>query len=70
MMKIVQVRRKTAYEKRYSPKMGELSAKTTYIRKYVLGIPVKTLYKYREWDNPYHQNLITKREVSDIKCWS
>lgn len=22
-----------------------------------------TLYKYREWDNPYHQTLITKREV-------
>lgn len=47
-MKIVQVKRRTKYEKRYSPKMGELSARITYIRKHVLGIPVKTLHKYRE----------------------
>ena len=47
-MKIVQVKRNTEYEKRYSPKMGELTAKITYIRQYVLGIPVKTLHKYRE----------------------
>ena len=28
--------------------MGELSTKVTYIRKYLLGLPVKTLHKYRE----------------------
>lgn len=47
-MKLVQVKRNTEYETRYSPEMGELSAKITYIRKYVLGIPVKVLHKYRE----------------------
>jgi hypothetical protein len=47
-MKIVQVKRRTEYENRYSPKMGELSAKTRYIRMYVLGVPIKTLHKYRE----------------------
>ena len=47
-MKIVQVKIRTENEKRYSPKMGELSAKITYIRRYVLGIPIKTLHKYRE----------------------
>lgn len=51
MMKIVHVKRKTGYEKKYSPKMGELSAKITYIRKYVLGVPIKTLHKYRETYN-------------------
>lgn len=47
-MKILQVKRKTTYEKRYTIKMGELTTKVTYIKKYVLGLPVKTLHKYRE----------------------
>ncbi|PKQ46959.1 hypothetical protein [Confluentibacter flavum] len=47
-MKIIQVRRKTIYEKRYSLKMGELNTKVTYIKKYMFGLPVKTLHKYRE----------------------
>lgn len=47
-MKIIQVKRKTIYEKRYSLKMGELSTKVTYIKKYMFGLPVKTLHKYRE----------------------
>ncbi|MFH6771981.1 hypothetical protein [Gaetbulibacter aestuarii] len=28
--------------------MGELTTKVTYIKKHVLGLPVKTLHKYRE----------------------
>ncbi len=47
-MKLVQVRRKTKYENRYHRDMGRLKAKNTYIKKYVMGIPVKTLHKYRE----------------------
>ena len=47
-MKIIHVKRKTTYEKRHSIKMGELTTKVTYIKKYVLGMPIKTLHKYRE----------------------
>ena len=47
-MKLVQIKRRTRSEKRYSPKMGRLTTKVTYIKKYVAGVPVKTLYKYRE----------------------
>lgn len=47
-MKIINVRRKTRTEKRYSKKMGKLTTKVTYIKKYFLGLPVKTLHKYRE----------------------
>lgn len=28
--------------------MGELVTKVTYIKKYFLGLPIKTLHKYRE----------------------
>ncbi|NER09995.1 hypothetical protein SAMN06265375_101477 [Muriicola jejuensis] len=47
-MKLVQVKRRTRSENRYSPRMGRLTTKVTYIKKYVAGIPVKTLHKYRE----------------------
>ncbi len=47
-MKIIYIKRETTYEKRYSIKMGELTTKVTYIKKYLLGLPVKTLHKYRE----------------------
>lgn len=47
-MKIVDIKRETKIEKRYSIKMGELTTKVTYIKKQVLGLPVKTLHKYRE----------------------
>jgi hypothetical protein len=47
-MKLVQIKRRTRSEKRYSPKMGRLTTKVTYIKKYVAGVPVKTLHKYRE----------------------
>ncbi|NJX15596.1 hypothetical protein ABI125_11010 [Tamlana crocina] len=47
-MKILYIKRNTKYEKRYTSKMGELTTKVTYIKRYVLGLPVKTLHKYRE----------------------
>lgn len=47
-MKLIRVDRKTRTEKRYSPKMGRLHTRVTYIRKSLLGIPVRTLHKYRE----------------------
>lgn len=47
-MKIVYIKRKTTIEKRYSVSMGELNTKVTYIKKYFLGLPLKTIHKYRE----------------------
>lgn len=47
-MKIISVKRKTKNEKRYTKAMGNFTAKVTYINKYILGFPVKQLYKYRE----------------------
>jgi len=47
-MKIVYIKRKTTIEKRYSVSMGELTTKVTYIKKYFLGLPLKTIHKYRE----------------------
>jgi negative regulator of genetic competence, sporulation and motility len=47
-MKIINIKRNTKTEKRYSMKMGKLITKVTYVKKYFLGLPVKTLYKYRE----------------------
>jgi hypothetical protein len=47
-MKIINIQRNTKTEKRYSMKMGELTTKVTYIKKHFLGLPVKTLHKYRE----------------------
>ena len=47
-MKIINIKRQTKTEKRYSEKMGELSTKVTYVKKYFLGLPIKTLHKYRE----------------------
>jgi len=47
-MKISSIKRETKYEKRYSVEMGELTTQVTYIRRYVLGLPLRTLHKYRE----------------------
>ncbi|MEA1787530.1 hypothetical protein U1E44_15620 [Arenibacter sp. GZD96] len=46
-MNLVHVKRSTKLEKRYTQKMGILWTKVTYIKKCVLGIPIKTLHKYR-----------------------
>ncbi|WP_066226097.1 hypothetical protein [Formosa haliotis] len=47
-MKLITVKRETVEEKRFTPKMGELIAKVTYIKMLFLNIPIKTLHKYRE----------------------
>lgn len=46
-MKLVYIKRETKTEKRYTPKMGKLITKVTYIKKYFMGLPVKTIHKYR-----------------------
>ncbi len=47
-MQFISVKRKTKTEKRYSRKMGELTTKVIYIRQYFMGLPMRTLHKYRE----------------------
>ena len=46
-MKLIDISRKTRNEKRYTRQMGMFYTKVTYIKKRILGIPVKTLHKYR-----------------------
>ncbi|RIA10735.1 hypothetical protein OE09_2609 [Flavobacteriaceae bacterium MAR_2010_72] len=47
-MKLISIKRKTRPEERFTPKMGLLQTKVTYIKKQFLNIPFKTLHKYRE----------------------
>lgn len=47
-MKLLYIKRIRKTENRYSPKMGRLTTKVTYIKKYLLGVPLHTLHKYRE----------------------
>ena len=47
-MKLIEIRRKTKSEKRYSRKMGQLTTNVTHIEKRVLGLSIKTLHKYRK----------------------
>ncbi|MDM9630462.1 hypothetical protein [Robiginitalea aurantiaca] len=47
-MKVLRIQRKTKIEKRFTPQMGQLFTPVTYIRKTLLGIPIETLYKYRQ----------------------
>ena len=48
-MKLINVKRETKLEKRFTPKMGELYTNVTYIKKKVFNlIPLKTLHTYRE----------------------
>ncbi|MDV7188028.1 hypothetical protein R3X25_12110 [Lutibacter sp. TH_r2] len=47
-MKLFYIKRETRTENRFSPKMGRLITRVTYIKRYLLGIPLKTLHKYRE----------------------
>lgn len=48
VMKLISVERKTVVEDRYTPKMGKLQTRVTYIKRKVLNIPVQTIHKYRE----------------------
>ncbi|GAL66659.1 hypothetical protein [Jejuia pallidilutea] len=47
-MKILHIKRITKHEQRHTVKMGVLNTKVTYIKKYLFGLPIKTLHKYRE----------------------
>lgn len=48
-MNILSVIRKSKFENRYSPKMGRLVTRVTYIKLFLFNfLPIKTLYKYRE----------------------
>ncbi len=47
-MKLLYVKRTRKKENRFSPKMGRLVTNVTYIKKYLLGLPINTLHKYRE----------------------
>lgn len=53
-MKFLYIKRNTKTEKRYSHMMGELTTKVTYVKKYLAGIPLKTIHKYRE---TYYGNI-------------
>lgn len=46
-MKLIKVTRKTRAEQRFSPAMGILHTRVTYIKKSIAGVPVKTLHAYR-----------------------
>jgi hypothetical protein len=47
-MKLLYIKKIRKTENRYSPTMGRLITKVTYIKKYFLGLPLQTLHKYRE----------------------
>ncbi|PHR46162.1 MAG: hypothetical protein COA32_11425 [Fluviicola sp.] len=47
-MKLIGTVRKSRFENRYHPNMGRLCTQVTRIQRHFLGIPYKTLHKYRE----------------------
>ena len=47
-MKLISIKRETKPEERFTPKMGLLQTRVTYIKKQFLNIPIKTIHKYRE----------------------
>ena len=48
-MRLIKIKRETRLEKRYTPKMGKLHTRVTYIKKMFLNIiTITTLHKYRE----------------------
>jgi len=46
-LKLFKVKRKTKIENRYSKNMGRLISNVVYIKLYFIGIPIKTIHKYR-----------------------
>ena len=47
-MKLVSVKRKTKREKRFTEKMGMLTANVVYIKKTFVSTPYNSIDKYRE----------------------
>ncbi|MCO6174473.1 hypothetical protein NHF50_05395 [Flavobacterium sp. NRK F10] len=60
-MAFLYIKRFTKTENRFNPKMGRLIANVTYIKKYVAGIPITTLHKYR---NTYYGEVKTCKECN------
>lgn len=42
------IKRKTKYESRFHPKMGELNCKVTRVYKTIFGVPYREVHAYRE----------------------
>jgi len=47
-MKIIQIKRKTKYQKKYYAAMGLLNSRIITVKKYFLFTPFKTLYQHKE----------------------
>ncbi|QTE21682.1 hypothetical protein [Polaribacter cellanae] len=47
-MKIISIKRKTKYEKKQHVIMGNLITKVTWVKKYFLSLPIKTIRKHKE----------------------
>ncbi|MDP5170412.1 MAG: hypothetical protein NWR72_09200 [Bacteroidia bacterium] len=47
-MKFFSVQRNSQLERRFHPNMGHLLTRVTRIQQTILGIPYRTLYRYRE----------------------
>jgi len=47
-MKLIDIKRQTQQEGRFSKRMGSFTTNVTYIKKRFLSFPYKTLHKYRE----------------------
>lgn len=58
---MIGIKRKTKVEPRYHRKMGRLRVGVTRIQKTFLGIPFKTVHKYRE---TYHGRI---KDCEDCK---
>lgn len=46
-IKLCYIKRFSKVENRYNKNMGRLISNVTYIKKYFIGIPIKTIHKYR-----------------------
>ncbi|WP_235298044.1 hypothetical protein [Portibacter marinus] len=47
-LKVLSIKREQKSETRFHPAMGVLVTNVTYIKKVLMGFPIKTLHKYRE----------------------
>ncbi|MFT7343851.1 MAG: hypothetical protein ACI9XP_000427 [Lentimonas sp.] len=50
-LKLFYIKRKTRTETRYHKNMGELTTRVIYIKRFFVGLPIKTMQKYRETYN-------------------
>ena len=45
-MNVVHIKRRTKTKKQYNERIGLLTTKITYIKKYFIGVPIKTVHQY------------------------